>query len=252
MLPRYAITKTEDCDYFVFPNDLIGNSILSKGGYQSFLVDIAKEVIRINPGANVIDVGANIGAFTCPVAKAGGAHVYAFEPQAGIHLQLCANIFLNRLSNVTIERCVLGSPDVQGEWIDFPQVALHRYVDLPMNSGAIGLGLRGTVGDVPEHIEYARRQVFTLDHFLIGNVGVVKIDVEGHEEFVLRGAAKTLANSQFPPILFEAWGVPEAKIAKTSLFNYLQLLGYQYFTALDADNFCAQHPEHPYSLTFAC
>ena len=62
---------------------------------------------------------------------------------------------------------------------------------------------------------------------------IIKIDVEGHEEFVLRGAVKTLANNNYPKILFESWSerqeqnnIPSIQIRKR-LFDFLESLGYK-------------------------
>jgi hypothetical protein len=71
----------------------------------------------------------------------------------------------------------------------------------------------------------------TLDSFGLTNIGFIKIDVEGHEECVLRGAVKTLEANGWPKILFESWpercsDVPAKEIRK-SLFDFLGSLGYK-------------------------
>ena len=48
-------------------------------------------------------------------------------------------------------------------------------------------------------------QVCKLDDFELENIGLLKIDVEGHEKCVLEGALETLKNSGFPPFVFESW-----------------------------------------------
>lgn len=77
----------------------------------------------------------------------------------------------------------------------------------------------------------------TLDYFNIDNVGLIKVDVEGMEERVLRGGVGTIIRNNYPPILFECWDVEhygsrECSTAMTqekhdSLFNFLKGLGYE-------------------------
>jgi FkbM family methyltransferase len=58
-------------------------------------------------GGVVLDVGANIGGFTCQVARSA-SHVYALEPCLDNYRMLCANVRLNKLGNVTLSRLAVG------------------------------------------------------------------------------------------------------------------------------------------------
>lgn len=73
--------------------------------------------------------------------------------------------------------------------------------------------------------------------------------MEGHEEFVLRGAVKTLEANNYPKILFESWperyetdGVP-ARDLRASLFAFLGTLGYRVIQINGGtdDMFLAEH-----------
>ena len=74
--------------------------------------------------------------------------------------------------------------------------------------------------------------------------------MEGHEEFVLRGAVKTLEANNYPKILFESWPprmeprVPATQIRK-SLFEFLESLGYRIVQVRGGtdDMFLAEKPE---------
>lgn len=69
----------------------------------------------------------------------------------------------------------------------------------------------------------------TIDEYECNNVGFIKIDVEGMEEKVLRGAINTIKNNNYPPILFELYNVGDymTKEKHDSLVNFLTELGYQ-------------------------
>jgi FkbM family methyltransferase len=150
----------------------------------------------LNPGMTLVDAGANVGLFSIPAAMiVDGGRVFAFEPSLLTYKRLVKNARLNHLSNLNAVRSALG--DYAGE--------AHLSVNV---AGKDGLN---TIGK-PTHpqCEVARKEsvpITTLDMFLaqngVTNVDAMKIDVEGAEPLVLRGATKLLARPDAPLILFE-------------------------------------------------
>lgn len=68
-----------------------------------------------------------------------------------------------------------------------------------------------------------------IDEYNCINLGFIKIDVEGMEEKVLRGAINTIKNNNYPPILFELYEVGDfmSQEKHDSLVNFITELGYK-------------------------
>src|SRR5439155_1308096 len=148
-----------------------------------------------------VDVGANIGAFTAVLARAVGpeGHVHAFEPLAAARERLQRNLELNRLDNVTIHDAAVA--DEAGT----AQLALYGAGYESWSSLT-----RGTVELPSQRLEpVERREVptTTLDAFAatqgIERIAALKVDVEGAEGRVLRGAQELLAARRIDLLVLE-------------------------------------------------
>ncbi len=166
-------------------NDVfIGRSLSLYGEYLENEI----KLYRLLVGADdlVVDGGANIGCFTLYFARAVGAKgaVYAFEPQRLIYQNLCANMALNGIANVAAWQAGLGAePGTM-------TVPWMRY-DRPGNFGGVALAAEGP-GD--------KVQITTIDALDLPRCKLIKIDVQGMEGEVLRGAEATIA--KFRPYLY--------------------------------------------------
>lgn len=182
----------------------------------------------IPAGSTTIDVGANVGDFTRRLARLSkGGLVLAFEPQSMPRMVLSVTAYVRRRENIVVFPFALGAP---GPGTD-------RLVELKVpikNGDTVGIGLAhiGDETDLASRFRIKRELVSlcALDEIMARvdcpRVSLIKIDVEGGELGVLRGAAETLARHK-PAILCEIDN-REGRfgIGKDDLADFLKGLGY--------------------------
>jgi FkbM family methyltransferase len=171
---------------------------------------------HVKPGDIILDVGANIGFTALSMAKLNspGGVVYAFEPDPFNFEQLKQNISLNTLPSVKIFNVGLGTKKEQ----------LKLAVNTSNNRGG-------------NRIKHNAQQNFNLvdilplDEFIdahqLHSASLVKIDVEGFEYNVLKGAENFLRKQH--PVLFielDDNNLKEQGSSAKELIGYLNLLGY--------------------------
>ena len=143
-----------------------------------------------------LDIGSNIGLIVLNVlAEIPNVVIHAFEPGPHQHLLFKRTIRANKLENrVVLHNAALGS---DSGTTDF---AIHSTIH------ASGDGFKDTGRAGPAR--YIRVKCETLDHWWESNgrpiVTVIKIDTEGSEFLVLKGASLLLNECQ-PVILMEIW-----------------------------------------------
>lgn len=170
--------------------DVAGRAISQDGWYEPDTVRILSTLLA--PGMTFLDIGAAFGQYTLLAAGAVGntGKVHAFEPDPVSFDWLSRNVRRNRLSNVTAAQIALG--DTAG--------ALNLYIGAPDNLGTTSLRRPYNYSG-----RTARVDVVPLDSYLervgLDRVDVIKIDVEGAESLVFRGAGKLL--SARPAIVIE-------------------------------------------------
>jgi FkbM family methyltransferase len=147
----------------------------------------------LKPGYVAIDVGANSGCHTLVMANAVGSKgkVVAFEPNPRMFDRLQANVQLNRFDNVDL--CPVALSDQNGI------VTLHIPKVGDYNQG-LGSIHSANLENASDQIDVPK---ISLDDWVNqhcpSRIDLIKIDVEGHEMLVFKGAYQTLKN--FKPIL---------------------------------------------------
>jgi FkbM family methyltransferase len=161
----------------------VGRSLHEYGEFSEGEVEIFRSVLR--PGDIAVDIGANIGAHTIPMAQLVGptGFVFCFEPQRILFNILCGNVALNELVNVKAYPLALGRAPGQTRVMPLDYRGANDFGGVPLG-GAQG-----------EPVAVA-----TLDQIGLAKVRFMKIDVEGMEIEVLLGAKGLLARDR--PLLY--------------------------------------------------
>ncbi len=161
--------------------DMITKMLRLYGEWAEESVQLIKSLVK--QGDSIVDVGANIGTLTIPFAKHVGesGSVYAIEGQIENFYNLCANLVLNDLCTVRAFHCLAGDKraetsvvypkHLQGENHGNYNFCKHINTPFKLKSGSDRIAIE------------------KLDHILshIGQLNLVKIDVEGSELQVLNG-----------------------------------------------------------------
>lgn len=170
------------------------------------------DIIPVSGLKVFVDIGANIGTHTVGLSEHLGDSgvIYSFEPQRILFQMICGSLAINSYTNVHCHNVALGS---RTEWIDVPHFDYFK----PMNFGSIEFGSeqqeplhqrQGMGRGSPEKVMQT-----TLDSYSINRVHVLKIDVEGMETEVLKGAEETIRNCK-PIILIEYLKSDKGAVAK--------------------------------------
>lgn len=169
--------------------DLVGCHINQSGCYEPELVQLLLE--NLTSDTIFFDIGAHVGQYTM-FASEIAAEVHAFEPTPETFQFLQRNVSQNRLSNVFVNNFAVADYD--------GRATFHK--GDPSNPGQNSLAVAGPADSM---IEVAVR---TLDSYIqekkidLQRPIVMKVDVEGAEDKVFRGAVSLL--KCYPKILFEA------------------------------------------------
>jgi FkbM family methyltransferase len=221
-LPEIHLATDGDLNYALFKhNDVVSNGVRS-GGYEKELQSLSSELLRDFTDGIVVDIGANLGSYIVPLAKQHPHLQFeAFETQRIVYYQLCANTFLNRLSNVYTHNVGLSNEKRITNYV------LPNYSE-ETNIGAFSIDFDTRANDYEVKSEGVteRMIIIPLDAMQYEKIRLIKIDVEGHELQVLLGAEHTLRENNYPPIIFESWTwkFPEKRKA---VFDLLENLGYE-------------------------
>lgn len=175
------VTRAYGLDFrFPASDTVVGANLRTFGEFSRVELDI---LLHLAPGTSgvMIDAGANIGSLALPFARARPDwKVVAYEAQRWICHILAANAVANDLLNVEPIHAALGPEE---SLTDFPMAGLESGV----NFGGLGFGAQA-----PSHERVRVTRLDDMSPDLRDAVKVVKMDLQGFEPEVLRGAGDLL------------------------------------------------------------
>lgn len=184
----FATLKATRFGYMLYnKNDIyIGRSFDMYGEFSYYETELFAQIIK--PDMCVLDIGANIGAFTTVFSKLVGekGSVHAFEPQRVVFQMLCANMSINSIENVFTYHSGVGASNGS---VAMPNVSPYTF----NNFGGISVSSELNEGSLPVNI-------LKLDDLALQACHFIKIDVEGMENEVLLGGVKTI--QKYTPIMY--------------------------------------------------
>ena len=191
-LPDLVWARSIGGEVLVPLDDLVGRALYFFGDLDPKVTWVISRLLA--PGDIALDIGANLGFLSLFMARIVGAHgtVHAFEPNPVLCNILKQTFARNHDSNIRLHPVALGASAGEME------------LRVPRDN----LGAASLVRQTTSDLAYAHAvRVAGLDDLAaqesIAGPNFVKLDVEGFELEVLKGAEKFFSNSQ-PSILFES------------------------------------------------
>lgn len=209
---------------FYDPKDtVVGGQIAKSHEYEPFEEELL--LSSLSQGDSVIDVGANIGAYTLPMAQQVGekGEVFAFEPEPKNAVILMKNVLDNGFENTIVFPFALSDKEtVTRLYLSWDNVGDHRIYD-------------GNYKRPRDSIEVMTERLDDVLAEEADHIAVMKIDTQGYEPFVIEGA-KALIQAHKPKIFLEYWPYAYRKAGadKKRMLTFLSDLAYEAYV-IDED-----------------
>lgn len=247
-LRRYLLTFDFRCRRIgvtwsaaAFP-DLLTRHMLFEGLYQEDVLYALRALAR--EGDTVLDVGGHHGlmAIVSGLAVGRSGRVVSFEPSPDARGYLRRHVELNKLPNVTVEDLALSDRDGTASFfaqtgdVSWNSTLVKEFADFENSRNMVRF----------EQIEV---RTTTLDGWVAASgcvPNLIKIDTEGSEFLVLKGALATIR--QHRPTLIMEFNPESARFARTSIGEVVELLkGLSYkLYALAVDPCYTSLPPQPF------
>jgi FkbM family methyltransferase len=217
-LPNYHCN--ESAKFLLYEKCVISDCIRRGWRWEEHQHDVIDKYL--NSDSIVVEVGAHIGTITIKLSKVA-KEVHSFEPLKPSYDVLNTNLSLNNCTNViTYQQGV--SDKISSTYI--------KWVT-ENNVGASGLEGGTMTQDISLLDKKIKVDLVSIDSLNLNKVDYIKIDVEGYEELVVKGAKNTIEENHPLMIIesFEKLNSNDVRASDESLhkrFGFLFDLGYIY------------------------
>jgi len=198
--------------------DCITRHIFRLGAHEPLLTRYLVEHIRLGPRDVALDIGANLGWYSVLLDRLSspGARILAFEPDPESFRLLNVNLQLNSVSSVTSLNIALGEIPGSAE--------LRRYNSNNNGCHTLFAGGNSEGGVVSVPVDTAAR-IWEAEHLGERPLKFMKIDVEGYEYFVLKGAAGLLKRCECVVLEYTPDALQLAGVGDSALLDCLRDAG---------------------------
>jgi FkbM family methyltransferase len=218
LCPKQGITIT---NLFGYQIELDLSDYIQRSMYLKVFEPHESRFVKnyLKPGMTFVDVGANVGHYTLMAAALVGpkGKVFAFEPSPYAYSQLAKTIKKNGLAQVfLIEAGLSDRPDRLQLYVPKAEVGNHNSTLIP-------------VADfLPIEVSVERLDTYLTEQ-KINHVDLLKIDVEGFEPNVFRGAGSYITEGKIAAILceFNQFWLQANQSSSRQLYQFLVQQGYR-------------------------
>ncbi|HYU80592.1 MAG TPA: FkbM family methyltransferase [Vicinamibacterales bacterium] len=210
--PRIWISYDQRSVINVCLGEYMQQRIFFDGYYERSVIEWLKHTLR--PGDVMWDVGANIGALSLVAARLC-RRVVAFEPDPRCVARLNRNVAMNAANNVVVLPVALTEHTGRASF----------YQSAEMNTGMSSVIAGRLRVATPMDVDGVRADELLAAHPDLRPT-IMKIDVEGAEHLVLRGAAQLLSTRQVRAIVFEDRRDEDGNPTNAGVLDVLNSTGY--------------------------